>query len=152
MSNLSNDTEISPAGHNQTLGNDRAGGRRSRSLVSRFRHGRHTLNVPTNTSTDYYTPLPVQPSHSSHSPATRKRSATYALGASLDDPQQDEFTDGNKQTATQRNKVVMAGWLYKTTRPKTSKTRGHRQHRQFRLTAHSLEYDQFFQKVSEPPS
>ena len=152
MSNLSNDIETSPLGHNQTLGHDRAGERRSRSLVSRFRRGRHTFNVPTNTSTDHYTPQPVQPSHSSHSPVTRKRFATYAFGASLDDhlPQQDEFTDGDKQTATQRNKVVTAGWLYKTTRPKTSKTRGHRQHRQFRLTAHSLEYDQFFQKVSEP--
>ena len=88
----------------------------------------------------------MQPPRSSHLPATRRRSPTYAFGASLDDLPQQEFTD-DKQTAAHRDKVVMAGWLYKTTRPKTSKTRGHRQHRQFRLTAHSLEYDQFFQKV-----
>ena len=79
----------------------------------------------------------------------RKRSATYAVGDTLDDLQE-EFTDEDPQQAAQsnKNKVVMTGWLYKTTRLKTSKTRGHqRQHRRFRLTAHSLEYDQLFQKV-----
>ena len=149
MSNLSNDIEISSAGQirDQRVDHGRAEERRSRSPVSRFRCRLHTFNVPTDTSTDHYIVQSVQPPLSSHSPIMRKRSSTYAFGATLDDSPQQEFTDDNRQTA-HRNKVVMAGWLYKTTRPKTSKTRGHRQHRQFRLTAHSLEYDQFFQKVA----
>ena len=84
-------------------------------------------------------------SHSqSLQPLARKRSATYALGDSLNDNLPEEYTDGSKTTG---DKVVLTGWLYKMSRLKTSKTRGHRQHRRFRLTAHSLEYDQLFQKV-----
>ena len=156
MSNFSNDIEISSAAgqtSNETLntvGHDRATERRSRSLLSRIRPRRHSLIVPIDTApTDHhFAPLPVHPPHSSRSPVTRRKSPTHAFGVSLDYiPLQQEFTDDNRQTA-HRNKVVMAGWLHKTTRPKTSKTRGHRQHRQFRLTPHSLEYDQFFQKVA----
>ena len=154
MSNLSDDIEISATGQirnetSNTADNDRASERRGRSMMSRFRRRRaFTLISPDKKSTDHhYTPLPVQP-HSSLSPVARQRSSTYAFGASLDNLPRavEEFTDDNRQI-TQRNNVIMTGWLYKTTRPKTSKTRGHRQHRQFRLTAHSLEYEQFFQKV-----
>lgn len=50
--------------------------------------------------------------------------------------------------------TVKIGWLYKTSRPITSKgkagsTRGHRQHRKFKLTTHSLEYSHFLQKVCQ---
>ena len=53
--------------------------------------------------------------------------------------------DGHKKKA---DEVLISGWLHKTTRLKTSKTRGHRQHRKFKLTAHSLEYSNLLQKVA----
>lgn len=62
------------------------------------------------------------------------------------DGQLRRFPDAYDDIAT-GDKIVMTGWLHKTSRPKNSKTRGHRQHRKFRLTAHSLEYVQLFQKV-----
>ena len=55
----------------------------------------------------------------------------------------DDVDDGGSK----EDKAVMTGWLYKTSRPKTSKARGHRQHRKFKLTAHSLEYSNLIQKV-----
>ena len=58
---------------------------------------------------------------------------------------------GTKLTAddsgSKEDKALMTGWLYKTSRPRTSKARGHRQHRKFKLTAHSLEYSNLIQKV-----
>ena len=58
--------------------------------------------------------------------------------------------DGNDEDdaiKAAEDKAVMTGWLYKTTRLKTSKTRGQRQHRKFKLTTHSLEYSNLLQKV-----
>ena len=57
----------------------------------------------------------------------------------------DDNDDDDGVQAT--DKAVMTGWLYKTSRLKTSKTRGHRQHRKFKLTPHSLEYSNLLQKV-----
>ena len=88
----------------------------------------------------YHTP-PRQSHSASLQPLARKRSATYSPGDNVNLPV--EYTDGQ----TGDKAVVMTGWLHKTSRLKTSKARGHRQHRRFRLTAHSLEYDQLFQKV-----
>ena len=56
-------------------------------------------------------------------------------------------TDEDDAIKAVEDKAVMTGWLYKTTRLKTSKTRGHRQHRKFKLTTHSLEYSNLLQKV-----
>lgn len=97
----------------------------------------------------YHTPRPpsYRQSHSaSLQPLARKRSATFSPGdnVNLSGEHTDHDTDGQ---TTGDKVVVMTGWLYKMSRPKTSKARGHRQHRRFRLTAHSLEYDQLFQKV-----
>ena len=74
-------------------------------------------------------------------PVARKRSASYAAG----DFSNDEKDDHNLSQTTGADKVVMTGWLHKMNRPKTSKATGHRKHRRFRLTAHSLEYDHLFQ-------
>ena len=55
--------------------------------------------------------------------------------------------------ATQKNSSVMlSGWLYKTSRPKctvgfTRMSHEHRQHRKFRLTEYSLEYNHLLQRV-----
>ena len=58
-----------------------------------------------------------------------------------------DHSDGG-QLDKAEDKVLMMGWLYKTSRFKTSKARAHRQHRKFKLTAHSLEYSHFnLQKV-----
>lgn len=54
----------------------------------------------------------------------------------------------NDSEINSEDKFVMTGWLHKTSRPKNSKTRGHRQHRKFKLTAHSLEYSNLLQKVA----
>ena len=89
---------------------------------------------------------PMQSHSGSLQPLARKRSATYALGDSLNLPE--EYTADGGTSKKGGDKVVMTGWLNKMSRLKTSKTRGHRQHRRFKLTAHSLEYDQLFQKVS----
>ena len=76
---------------------------------------------------------------------TRKRHAT-SLTASLDLPgNSTDFSDSGENKV--ETKVLMTGWLHKTTRLKSSKTRGHRQHRKFKLTPHSLEYSNLLQKV-----
>jgi len=72
----------------------------------------------------------------------RCRSSTYAPGDDLPEYIGDDSAGRDKPVH-----VVMSGWLHKTTRLMTSKTRGHRHYRRFRLTAHSLEYSQLFQKV-----
>lgn len=72
-----------------------------------------------------------------HIPARRKSSSLYL-------PQSRDDTDGGNKT---EGKILMTGWLYKTSQLKTSETRGHRQHRKFKLTAHSLEYSHFLLKV-----
>ena len=76
-------------------------------------------------------------------PVARKRSASYAAGDFSND-EKDDHSHSLSQT-TGADKVVMTGWLHKMNRPKTSKATGHRKHRRFRLTAHSLEYDHLFQ-------
>lgn len=78
----------------------------------------------------------------------RTRRISYAPGTRLEDLQREEVADDDSKPTG--DKVVMTGWLrmYRTTRHKIIKTRGHRQHRRFRLTARSLEYDQLFQKVA----
>ena len=78
--------------------------------------------------------------HSSKS--TRGRS--HSLPLELIVNSRDFFDGGQSKVET---KVLMTGWLHKTTRLKSSKTRGHRQHRKFKLTAHSLEYSNLLQKV-----
>ena len=64
--------------------------------------------------------------------------ATYSKAVSLD------FVDGESK---REDKALMTGWLHKTSRLKTSKTRGHRQRRNFKLTTHSLEYSNLLQRV-----
>ena len=78
-----------------------------------------------------------------HSPqsAIQKSRTLELTGKSRD------FSDSGKPRLQAKTKVLMTGWLHKTTRLKTSKTRGHRQHRKFKLTAHSLEYSNLLQKV-----
>ena len=77
----------------------------------------------------------------------RPRCMSYAPGTPLILDRDLHTNDDTKRT---EDKAVMIGWLHKTTRHRTTKTRGHRQHRRFRLTAHALEYDQLFQKVAMP--
>ena len=107
---------------------------------------RHTYSVSKSIDTipvgHSYIPLEKHPPK----PA-RKRYAKSLTAASLD-------RTGNSSDSGQSKvgtKVLMSGWLHKTTRLKTSKTRGstrgHRQHRKFKLTAHSLEYSNLLQKV-----
>ena len=70
----------------------------------------------------------------------QKSSSLYSPGRIRD------LSDGGPDKAEE--KVLMTGWLYKTSRLKTSKARAHRQRRKFKLTAHSLEYSHFnLQKV-----
>ena len=73
----------------------------------------------------------------------RQKSSSLYLSTSLDDI--DSIDKGPDKA---KDKVLMTGWLYKTSRLKTSKARGNRQHRKFKLNAHSLEYSHFLQKVS----
>lgn len=90
-------------------------------------------NKTIDTSGDRYTPLNA---HSS------QFGRTYS-SHSLDDlPQRPGGTD---DVDDENNKVIMTGWLYKTSRLKNSKTRSNR--RRFRLTAHSLEYCHLLQTV-----
>ena len=91
------------------------------------------------------TPARLKPRSSQSDERTRRIS--YAPGTQLEALQREEATDDNSKPTG--DKVVMTGWLrmYKTSRHKAIKTRGHRQHKRFRLTARSLEYDQLFQKV-----
>lgn len=56
------------------------------------------------------------------------------------------------QKDNQDSEVVLSGWLYKTSRPKwtdgmTRTPHEHRQHRRFKLTEHSLEYNHLLQRV-----
>ena len=79
------------------------------------------------------------------SKTTRKGNAkSLTLSLDLERSPRDFFDGGQSKVET---KVLMTGWLHKTTRLKSSKTRGHRQHRKFKLTAHSLEYSNLLQKV-----
>ena len=94
------------------------------------------------------TPARLKPRSSQSEEKARRIS--YAPGTRLEDLhklQREEATDDDSKPTG--DKVLMTGWLrmYKTNRHKTIKTRGHRQHKRFRLTARSLEYDQLFQKV-----
>ena len=137
---------------------------------------RHTYSVDGNTATvdtlpdrtpvagRLYVPLKesLQPSPApqpSPQPRTRRdRSATQSYGRyfSLDyGLHSDRGSDLTKSADStdagikeEKDKVLMKGQLYKTSRLKNSKTRSHsRQHRHFRLTAHSLEYHHVLQKV-----
>lgn len=87
-----------------------------------------------------------------HSPKSkRKRSITqplYAKSVSLDiaGDSTEDFVDSGRNI---EDKDLKTGWLYKTSRLKTSKTRGHRQHRKFKLTAHSLGYSNLLQQVRD---
>ena len=76
----------------------------------------------------------------------QRSSSLYVKGT--DRPRANSMDDNDDDDRIQAaEKAVMTGWLYKTSRLKTSKTRGHRQHRKFKLTAHSLEYSNLLQKV-----
>ena len=76
------------------------------------------------------------------------RQKTSSLYISAERTARDHHTDGGPDKVEE--KVLMTGWLYKTSRLKTSKARAHQQHRKFKLTAHSLEYSHFnLQKVCE---
>ena len=69
-------------------------------------------------------------------PYTRRKSSSLYLPGTIRD-----LSDGGPDKA--EDNVLMTGWLYKTSRLKTSKARAHRQRRKFKLTAHSLEYSHF---------
>ena len=105
-----------------------------------------TLESPSNRYTS---------SRKEHLPATRytrrKAGIVRQKSSSLylpDAGRTRDHSDGGPDKA--EDKVLMTGWLYKTSRLKTSKARAHRQHRKFKLTAHSLEYSHFnLQKVCE---
>ena len=106
---------------------------------------RHTYSVSKSIDTipvgHSYIQLEKHPSE-----PTRRRYAKSVTTASLDRTGNSRnFSDSGKNKVG--TKVLMSGWLHKTTRLKTSKTRGHRQHRKFKLTAHSLEYSNLLQKV-----
>ena len=84
----------------------------------------------------------------------RKRSTiqSYGRSYSLDSDRASDLTrkseDSTDAGIKEKDKDLMTGWLHKTSRLKNSKTKGHsRQHRMFRLTAHSLEYNHNLQKV-----
>jgi len=93
---------------------------------------------------------------------TRLKQNTSITTASLQHGWEDyEPVDGTATLhplAAQKNcGVMLSGWLYKTSRPKhtTEFTRApheHRQHRKFKLTEHSLEYNHLLQRVCLPVS
>ena len=85
---------------------------------------------------------PTQRTRRKRHGVVKQRSSSLCLPRTLGD------SDDGKSKAENKVEVVMTGWLYKTTRLKTSKTRAHRQHRKFKLTAHSLEYSNLLQKVA----
>lgn len=119
---------------------------RTASIRSQTRRRRYTFSVDKSIDTpaDYHTSL-TKSAHSTQQPTEHRcRSNTYALGDDLPEWISDDATAGRNNKSVV---MVMSGWLHKTTRLKTSKTRGHRQYRRFRLTAHSLEYSLLFQKV-----
>ena len=89
-------------------------------------------------------PEPRYPRRSEGLLATQKSSSLY-LPTSHDHDDIDSIDSGANKA---KDKVLMTGWLYKTSLLKTSKARGNRQHRKFKLTSHSLEYSHFLQKVS----
>ena len=74
-----------------------------------------------------------------------QRSSSLYLPTSLDHDDIDSIDSGADKA---KDKILMTGWLYKTSLLKTSKARGNRQPRKFKLTSHSLEYSHFLQKVS----
>lgn len=111
---------------------------------------RHTYdeskNIDIITSADNHTP-PTETHFTENLPKfTGKRRATLGASYRYADRTRD-FTDNSIASVKIGDKVLMDGWLYKTSRQKDSKTRTHGQHRRFRLTAHSLEYSHMFQKV-----
>ena len=81
-----------------------------------------------------------------------RRRHTYGPSRSIHsavDPRVDHLYVPLKDSPEKGELVLMTGWLYKTNRLKDSKMRGHsRQHRRFRLTLHSLEYNHLLQTVS----
>ena len=87
-----------------------------------------------------------EPRASLRQPVSRQRSATYTAGDFSTADEEDDNHSHSQTTGADR--VVMTGWLYKMSRLQTSKATSHRQRRRFRLTAHSLECDQPFQKVA----
>lgn len=133
---LFKETEGSPDEILTAVGHDGRRTTRSSCGSQRSWRRRHTFSV----SQTIKMPKDAMKTHSPQ-PA-RKKYSTYDTqwdgSASLED-----FTDDGIKS---EDKTLKAGWLYKTTRLKTSKT-GHRQYRRFRLTAHSLEYSHLLQKV-----
>ena len=64
----------------------------------------------------------------------------------------DGFASLQPPAAQKNSSVMLSGWLYKTSRPKytigfTRMPHEHRQHRKFKLTEHSLEYNHLLQRV-----
>ena len=80
---------------------------------------------------------------------------SYTPYASLHPMSDYESVDGiadRQSPAAQKNAgVMLSGWLYKTIRKQTKvftrMPHEHRQHRKFKLTEHSLEYNHLLQRV-----
>ena len=119
---------------------------------SRRRRRPNTYSVSTNSTLDSESPSDRHTSRKEHLPPTRytrikriirQKSSSLYLPAGRTNR---DHSDGGQDKA--EDKVLMMGWLYKTSRLKTSKARAHQQHRKFKLTAHSLKYSHFnLQKV-----
>jgi len=90
---------------------------------------------------------------------TQERDAANELTLPARDDSWDSrsATDGTDLAQSHREKaqkdnVVLSGWLHKTSRPKWTDGMArmpheHRQHRRFKLTEHSLEYNHLLQRV-----
>ena len=80
------------------------------------------------------------------SPQLSKKTVRYARSLSLDSdklPTEKDDTDAGVPEF-----IMKEGWLHRTSQLKNSKTKGrNRQHRNFKLTPHSLEYNHYLQKV-----
>lgn len=79
-----------------------------------------------------YSPQSKLKRYSSYSLDQRRLEATSTTGDDVDG---------------QEDKDIISGWLYKTSHLINSNSKGHRQHRKFKLTTHSLEYCHLLHKV-----
>ena len=110
----------------------------------------HTFSARTDTLDEAkaYEKARVPRQHTQRKRIVKQRSSSlYIQGTNHPRANSVDGTDEDDAIKAAEDKALMTGWLYKTTRLKTSKTRGHRQHRKFKLTTHSLEYSNLLQKV-----
>lgn len=109
---------------------------------------RHTYSTSENLDTvaDYSSPAESEQLLLPES--TRRKSSAHSLDLCIQRRSMTVGADSTDYAKGEDKHTIMTGWLYKTSRIKNSKSRGHRQHRRFRLTTHSLEYSHLLQKVS----